>query len=164
MIVPLLLIGLLGDPAPRDRPFNHVTLPEKNSVTVSTDLPDFYDTIIKVGLGGADLAGLDLLVIPIGEQNREDGVLAHVKKFGGRYYLFISVLDRRDAIEVIGHEVWHVIQYDSGELAYDYSTGAVRWEGADYYNEAIPYEERPWERDAFVNGPVISSRIERELW
>lgn len=165
MIAPLLFLSLLGGPAPdRDRPFNKVALPESNMVTVSAELPAWYDTVIKVGLERAGVRGRELVVLPIGEVLAADGVLAHVRDLEGRYYLFISSLGRAEAIEVVGHEAWHVRQYESGMLGYDPAAGVVRWDGEDYPADRIPYDERPWERDAFDRGPGVAAGIERELW
>ncbi len=160
----LLFVGWGRFMSSADRPFNAISLSQNNSVSVSAGLPKYYDTIIRVGLDKVDIRNQVIYILQLGDESSEEGVVAHIKKFDGKYYLFISDLDKRGAIEVIGHEIWHMVQYESGALGYNYADGIIYWEGDEYHNEMIPYENRPWERDAFNNSSVVSKEIEKLLW
>lgn len=49
---------------------------------------------------------------------------------------------------VLAHEMIHLQQYVSGRLQMSVMTGAAIWEG-ESFPASVPYEERPWEREAF---------------
>lgn len=50
--------------------------------------------------------------------------------------------------DVLSHEMVHLSQYTTGRLWLNLNTGAVMWEGK-IYSSTVPYEERPWEKEAF---------------
>lgn len=50
---------------------------------------------------------------------------------------------------VICHELWHIVQFERGDLDYDLNANTYTWKGETYGN--IPYDSRPWEQEAFKN-------------
>ena len=50
--------------------------------------------------------------------------------------------------EIAAHEMIHLSQYAAGRLKMDVASGRCIWEGKVFSND-IPYEERPWEKEAF---------------
>lgn len=49
---------------------------------------------------------------------------------------------------ILAHEMVHLLQYATGRLWLNVNTGAAMWDGK-IYSASIPYEERPWEKEAF---------------
>jgi hypothetical protein len=76
--------------------------------------------------------------------------------------LFLDNLNRNESIEVISHEIIHMAQYNTGQLIYENSE--LYWEGQIYDLENLDYENRPWERDAFIKESELSSKIYNVLY
>lgn len=137
-----------------------------NSVTNNT-IYEYYDTILYIGLNKLNLDNIDLSVIPLSEEAKRDfanqggDLTAHLREFMGNYYLYIDDISKNKSIEVLSHELIHLQQYDSGILSYKNDT--LTWKGQKYSRTEIPYDNRPWENEAFDKGNVLSSAIEKEL-
>jgi predicted metallopeptidase len=153
---------ILGQAA--DRPFNQVVLSEANSITNGA-LPTFYDTIISVGLDRAGIKDQNVIVniLSDGAKEQFEGQLkAHIRTLNGSFYLFISDLDKEDAIRVICHEIVHIQQYISGDLVYQ--DGILIWKGQTVDLNRVEYQEREWEIDAFRKETEIVNSVEQVLW
>lgn len=164
VIVVFLISFILLISRASDRPFNQVTLSDGNSITNGV-LPSFYDTIISVGLDQAGIKDLNIIVNTLSDGAREQfqGELkAHIREVNGSFYLFISDLDREDAIRVICHEIVHVQQYISGDLVYQ--DGILIWKGQNVDLQRVEYEEREWEVDAFRKENQLINSVEEVLW
>ena len=149
-----------------DYPYNQIELSTYNYVLNGTQ-NNSYDTVAKVALDAAGIVGVQLFIQELSESAKSqfDGELkAHVRYFNGQFYLFISDLSHKEAIDVISHEVVHIQQYLSGDFVYDQSNGDTYWKGARYYPENIPYERRPWEDDAFYSQGSISDKVSSILY
>lgn len=147
-------------------PYNQVELTTYNYVLNGTQ-NNGYDTVAKVALDVAGISGVQVFIQELSESAKSqfDGELkAHVRYFNGEFYIFISDLDHKEAIEVISHEVLHIQQYLSGYFVYDQSTGDTYWKGELYYPDNIPYERRPWEHDAFDLQGTISDKVSAILY
>jgi hypothetical protein len=147
-----------------DRPFKQVTLSDVNFITNGA-LPTFYDTIISVGLDQAGIESQNVIVNKLSDGAKEqfEGQLkAHIRTLNGSFYLFISDLDREDAIRVICHEIVHMQQYISGDLLYQ--DGNLIWKGQNVDLERVEYQEREWEIDAFRKESQIVNSVEQVLW
>lgn len=154
-----LLIGRASD-----RPFNQVVLPDVNFIT-NGSLPSYYDTIISVGLDQAGIKDLNVVVNTLSDGAKEqfEGQLkAHIRNLNGTFYLFISDLDREDAIRVISHEIIHIQQYISGDLVYD--ENGLFWKGQNIDLEKVEYQEREWEIEAFRKENQLINSVEQILW
>ena len=57
---------------------------------------------------------------------------------------------------ILAHEMVHLLQYATGRLWMNVNTGAAMWDGK-IYSASVPYEERPWEKEAFK----LQRRLER---
>lgn len=164
LIVVFLVSFLLLITRAADRPFNQVTLSNVNSIT-NGSLPSFYDTIISVGLDQAGLKDQNVVVNTLSDGAREqfEGELkAHIREVNGSFYLFISDLDREDAIRVICHEIVHMQQYISGDLVYQ--DGNLIWKGQNVDLQRVEYQERDWETDAFRKENQLINYVEQVLW
>jgi len=153
------IVSLTNDD--REEYFNHIELPTNNSIINSLDRLHYYDTILAVGLDAAGLNNITIVINDITDaaKNQFTGELkAHIRKFNGIYYLFAGALSRSEAIEVMAHEIVHIKQYESGELAYE--NEKLEWQGEDYtFALEGEYERRPWEVEAFSKQSIIESSI-----
>ena len=77
----------------------------------------------------------------------------------GYYTLYIKYgLSKDRTIELIAHELIHVLQYENGMVEKD---GNVTFEGRTYRNfkNDLPYYQRPWESEAFKEGKRLSLKL-----
>jgi hypothetical protein len=149
-----------------DVPFNTIELSNNNGILNALD-NRYYDTIMSVGLDQAGISGVQVQIQELSDKSKDtfDGELkAHIRYFDGMYYLFIDNFKRKEAIEVIAHEIIHIIQYQSGQLSYDMSTGILDWEGQPFDSNQLEYDKRPWESDAFDKQNQLESKILEVLY
>jgi predicted metallopeptidase len=160
-----LVLFLVINVSAKEEYFNQVELSNNNIITNSEGIA-FYDTIISVGLDYAGIYGVNVVVSELTDGAKEQfssGELkAHVRYFNGVFYLFLDKFNRREAIEVISHEIIHIIQYNSGQLVYENSE--LYWEGQKYDLENMDYENRPWEREAFSRETDLGMKVYNELY
>ena len=164
--VSLLSILVITKADANDDPYKQVELTTYNYVLNGTQ-NNSYDTVAKVALDAAGIVGVQVFIQELSESAKSqfDGELkAHVRYFNGQFYLFISNLDHKEAIEVISHEVVHIQQYLSGDFVYNQDSNETYWKGELYYPDNIPYERRPWEKDAFGTQSSISNKVSSTLY
>lgn len=160
----ILLILLIVKIKPSNEPFNRVTLTNDNSIE-NLVYPSYYDTILNVAMSQMNLSGNIVIIQPLSDNAKSqfDGELkAHIRYFNGKFYLFTINLDRKDAIEVLSHEVIHMDQYTSGNLIYN--NNGVTWMGETMDLNSKEYEQRPWENDAFKRQGDLINSIEKILY
>lgn len=159
----LIVLIILKSESP-NKPFNPVTLTNDNSIENSV-YPSYYDTILNVAMSQMNLSGNIVIIQPLSDNAKSqfDGELkAHIRYFNGKFYLFTINLDRKDAIEVLSHEVIHMDQYTSGNLIYN--NNGVTWMGETMDLNSKEYEQRPWENDAFKRQSQLINSVENILW
>ena len=160
-----LILFLVINVSAKEEYFNQVELSENNIITNSNGVA-FYDTIISVGLDEAGLYGISVVVSELTsgakEQFTSGELKAHVRYFNGIFYLFLDKNDRRESIEIISHEIIHMVQYNSGQLIYE--NGELYWEGQKYDLENMDYDNRPWERDAFSGETDLGVKVSNKLY
>jgi hypothetical protein len=166
VVATIIILTVALTSSDREEYFNQVELPTTNSVVNSLGRLQYYDTILAVGMDGAGLSGMIVVINDLTDaaKNQFNGELkAHIRYFNGVYYLFVGALNRSEAIEVMSHEIIHMQQYQSGELVYE--NGEVTWQGQDYtFALQDEYEKRPWERDAFSKQGSIEKVIYNILY
>ncbi len=74
--------------------------------------------------------------------------LLYQTALAGAYNLIIRRRSDVSLKEILAHEMAHLSQYVSGRLQMDVLSGRCWWEGKEYGND-VPYNERPWEQEAF---------------
>lgn len=149
-----------------NEPYKQVDLTTYNYVLNSIS-NTAYDTVAKVALDVAGISGVQVFIQELSESAKSqfDGELkAHVRYFNGEFYMFVSDLSHKQAIEVISHEVVHIQQYLNGDFVYDQNTGDVYWKGELYDINSLPYERRPWEDDAFGAQSSIADKVAAILY
>ena len=78
--------------------------------------------------------------------------------------MFIDNFGRKEAIEVIAHEIIHIQQYQTNELSYDHESGILEWQGKLFGTHQLEYSNRPWESDAFDKQGQLESKISDVLY
>jgi hypothetical protein len=149
-----------------DIPFNKIELSVNNSIMNVTN-NRYYDTIVSVGLDQYGLFGIEVQIQELSDKAKDgfDGELkAHVQFFNGSYYLFIDNFGRKEAIEVIAHEIIHIQQYQTNELSYNHESGILEWQGKLFGTHQLEYSNRPWESDAFDKQGQLESKISDVLY
>lgn len=153
----------------REKEFSDVDLETTNTISNKTDR-DYYDDIVIVGLREL---GIDSVYVSINEITDEAKanfdidieLKAHIIGRGDRYMVWIDNMSRSEAIEVLSHELIHLVQYHNKDiiLEKDY----VEWKGTKYtYDEVkeLPYMERPWEEEAFSKDTQLKWKLEEILY
>lgn len=163
LLILTLLFSLIND-SPKENYFNRVDISENNLIT-NNELKEFYDTIIGVGLDESGIKGISVVVSELSDgaksQFASGELRAHVRFYNGIFYLFIDDFDRKEAIEVIAHEIIHMEQYLTQSLIYNEE--GLWWNDEEYDLETLEYDNRPWERDAFNRGSFLGQKIEKIL-
>lgn len=150
-----------------EKTFISLSLSEDNKVSNFTEYP-FYDTILKVGLSEMGLRDISVTVKPLTDMAKENAELqgitleAHLREFLGEYYLFMNESSRDRSIEIIGHELIHLDQYNSKRLVYENDT--LIWDNKKIARTEIPYDERPWEIEATSQGRELAEKIRNILY
>lgn len=88
----------------------------------------------------------------------------------GRINNFKIALDTKlstsDMLSILAHELTHARQYTTGQLVYDLNRPEISiWEGKEYNDEKIKYENHPWEKDARKNEVILLEELMKsEIW
>lgn len=136
-----------------------------NNFIYNERFPTYYDTILNVAMDEVELRGYNVILRELsdGAKSQFDGELkAHIRYENGDFYLFTQSMDKREAMEVLSHEVIHMLQYTSGNLSY--SNGKVTWMGEVLDLNSKEYEQRPWENEAFQKQSKLTGMVKETLW
>lgn len=155
LLVVVITLLIVFSPKREDY-FDRVNITGNNKVVNHTSR-SYYDTIVQVGLGVIGLNNTSVIINPLSESLSEQ-FNAHVRFDNNTYYVFIKNLNRREAIEVIAHELIHIKQYSTGEFAL-VNFPIVEWRRERYNINEILYVNRPWELDAFAKQGELQSSI-----
>jgi hypothetical protein len=164
VILILLILLLIFKIDLKEKTFNQVELTNYNTIQNGL-FPTYYDTIVNVAMEQMKLNGY---IVNMGQlsdatKGKFDGELkAHIRYIDPNFFLFTETLNRREAIEVLCHEVIHMQQYSSGDLIY--SDGNVTWKGETIELNSKEYENRLWEIDAFDRQKQLSKSVEKILY
>jgi hypothetical protein len=150
------------------RPFAHYDFPETIVVENATDYK--ADTIcmhLAHSVLGLDTAYIMIVYIPEHVNEGETDFYAIVQYIPFRKNQFLILLTRDKMStgmlkETLSHEFVHIHQYLSGDLVM-YPKFAI-WKGEDIYFGEIPYEERPFEKDAFSNQGKYLKQLNEVLY
>lgn len=173
VLAALLLLGALiwwviQTPGPI-RSYKQVVLVEQNDLINTTEF-SYLDTVLHTGMNQLGMRGVTILVQPMSDRIRNrfeesEGIEleAYVAEWMEGYTICVNGdLGREHAIDVISHELIHVAQYHDRELIVGDDT-VVIWMGERYDILGIPYNDRPWERDAFANQRALAGSIRSQI-
>lgn len=149
--------------------YEKVTLPEDNEILNTTQW-DYLDTVVNVGMQGLGVHGVPIAIQPMSDRvsngfEESEGLEleAYIAEWQDGYTLCVNGdLGHDHAIDVISHELIHLSQYVNKELVLKSGT-AVSWMGEDYDLSLIPYNDRPWEHDAFANQHALAGTIRARI-
>ena len=149
--------------------YKQVVLTENNDITNTTEWT-YLDTVVSVGMAQLGMNGINILIQPMSERiktrfQESEGVEleAYIAEWMDGYTICVNGdLGREHAIEVISHELIHLTQYSDKELILTEGT-VVLWMGERYDILGIPYNDRPWERDAFANQNALAGSLRNQI-
>lgn len=147
--------------------YKQVELNHNKNIVFNQTNKTYYDTILYVGLKELEIEGVVVTVRELSEGAKENfrqqggDLLAHLRELDGDYYLFISDIDKSDAIKVLSHELIHLKQYYTKEILY--ANNIIYWKDQKYDLNTISYDDRPWETDAFNKQTELSNKISNIL-
>lgn len=173
VLAAVLLLGaliwwLIQTPGPVTS-YKPVVLTERNEV-INTSEWDYLDTVLHVGMDQLGLQGVRILVQPMNariknkfEESEGVELEAYIAEWMYDYTICVNGnLGHEHAIDVIAHELIHLAQYKNKELIVTDGT-VVLWMGEKYDVLGIPYNDRPWERDAFANQRALAGSIRAKI-
>jgi hypothetical protein len=170
ILIILVVIGLffLLKHANKTQYFNKVTLSEDNYV-FNLGEDKYADTIVFVGLNELGIKGCSVTIEEMPQkvkdlffQQNQMNLQAAVFGENDMYDILTSDLNRSDAILVLSHELIHLKQYRSGRLEY-IDDGFVKFDNKVYKVTDIPYNNRPWEVEAFNEQYDLTKRVSKIL-
>ena len=164
VVLLIILYFLIFKISSGDKPFNQIQLTENNFI-YNENFPTYYDTILMVAMDEAELSGFNVTLRELSDKTKSqfDGELkAHIRYENDDFFIFTSKMGRSEAIDVLSHEVIHMLQYRSGNLSY--TNGKVTWMGEVLDLNSKEYEERPWEVEAFQKQSKLAGKVGDSLW
>ena len=168
VILALTLLFFLFKSLNKETYFSRIRLSPSNIIFNQTS-NSYMDTIVSVGLSELEIKDAVVVIRPITadilDMLKSKEPALDIKAFiigrEDNYIIYITDLNRTTAIEVLSHELIHLKQTETGRLLK--GTKSVKWEGKEYSPE-LPYEDRPWEKDAFDMQGQLESKIYKVLY
>lgn len=166
ILIVLVAIGLffLLRYANRTQYYNKVTLSEDNYI-FNFGEDKYADTIVSVGLKELGVKGCSVTIEEMPQkvkdlfyQQNQMNLQATVFGENDMYDILTSDLNRSEAILVLSHELIHLKQYRDGRLDY-IDDGFVRFDSKVYKVTDIPYNNRPWEVEAFNQQYDLAKKV-----
>ena len=166
LLVLVLLVLLYFIFTYEEKTFVEYKIGDKNIVVNRTN-KSYLDTIVHVGLDYLKIEGQTVIVRPQnGQRDLGDDFSseAFIINQGNQSLVMIKErLNRSNAIEILAHELIHLQQYKDKRLVV-LDGGRVEWNGDTLVVEQIPYDERPWEVEAFLYGKMLEQDIKKILY
>ena len=173
IITILIILGLIGlffllRYANRPQYYNKVTLSGDNYI-FNLGEDKYVDTIVSVGLKELGVKGCSVTIEEMPQkvkdlfyQQNQMNLEATVYGENDMYDILTSDLNRSGAILVLSHELIHLKQYNSGRLSL-VDDGFVTFDNKVYKVTDIPYNNRPWEVEAFAQQYDLAKKVEKVL-
>jgi pyruvate/oxaloacetate carboxyltransferase len=175
ILASILLIGALilwvsQTPYPKPVTYKKIPLSDRNLIWTTTEW-SYLDTIVSVGMDELGIKDMEVLIQHMDERIKskfEEGsddvqLKAYVSQWLRGYVISVAVdLGRDDAIDIMSHELIHLVQYEDSSLVVGEGTEVI-WGGARYDILHTPYNERPWERAAFRKQKELADKIRAKI-
>jgi len=167
LIVLVIIFVLIMILTPPERSFNQYEF-TKNNYVLNTTKPSYLDTILHIGLNELDIKDVAILIEPMPDSYYIEGnwdLGAFVIGNKAQFIIFIKDFNRATHIDVLSHELIHIKQYNDGRLKHE--NGCVTWKEHEYTDAEvmdIPYDQREWEIEAFMEGRILSKKIREKLY
>lgn len=150
----------------KEQPFKKIEMEGTNTILNGTDMK-YIDTIVYAGL---QVLNIDTTVVII--RNLDPGfrpssmdgydLKAYIKTNGLQYVIWVSDLNKVNAIETLSHELIHMKQYYDQKLVINKDT--VIWNGGIFETMNVKYEQYPWEIEAFKNQNDLAKKMKSILY
>jgi len=132
---------------------------------------EVVDTITMVILNkvmGYDEMKIDIYDMPEIFKNTEEteliAFITDVPFEDHRYKIYLKENVRiGDLLNVLPHEMAHLKQHEDGRLQVIEGEGYV-WEGDSSLYSDVTYDERPYEKEAYIQGPIIKRKLTNILY
>lgn len=169
----LIILGLIGlyfliAHLNKVQYYNKVKLSDKNYVFNFTK-DKYVDTIVMVGLDQLGVKECSVTIEDMPDRIKQlfydqNQLNLQATVFGDNFMFDIltSELNRNEAILIISHELIHLKQYNSGRLV-KLDDGFVTFDNKVYKVTDIPYNNRPWEKEAFDQQYELSDKVSKIL-
>lgn len=165
MIAIMLVIIIWLISTQKESKFNTIKLYNTNQI-YSRQVPEYLDTIVNLGLEQLNIKNTIIVIKPISvtaKSNFGFGTLkAYIIGKNGQYIIWIDELGRSESIKVLSHELIHLQQYESKRLII-YNNNAI-WMGDTSDVNSIPYNDRPWEIEAFSKQSKLNNTLSDILY
>ena len=166
-IVVLLLSGLLYIILnQKERYFKRIKFDTENTILNATKMK-YLDTVVYAGLKSLNIKNSIVSILPI--KSNSDAYLgegievkAYIVYDSSNYYIFVNEMNRDEAIKILSHELIHLNQYYTKILSINVTI--VEWNKKTYIGNDIPYNDRPWEIDAFKYQDTLRNKINNQLY
>ena len=176
VVAAIILFAILFNKPFLEPTFENIDIPKIYSIQNKTEY-EFLSKVISAGITELGMDTVYITLYPLDEATKEKAsiegrdLFAHIVagNVGTKQYaIFIAEdgLGIDDYITVIAHELIHLQQYESGKLrVIDLETGTVVYNGWPYQNiSLIPYDNRPWEQEAFKESTALAKKITKRLY
>ena len=168
-IILLLVIGYFLLRPIEEQYFNKITIPPTSVVTNQTK-DSYLDTIVHVGLNilEIDTVFVQIKKLPKSQKSDDEDIdlVASIISDGkNQFVIFVRENDsRNENIEKISHELIHLRDYYTQKLILFDEWGIIygdeEWEDL----RSMEYRDRPWEIEAFKEGPILEKKIKNKLY
>lgn len=75
------------------------------------------------------------------------------------YTLYLHTFPTTSVETILVHEMIHLDQYERGDLK-ELGNGKFIWKGVEY-DASMPYDKRPWEKEAFAKQTKILKQVKQ---
>ena len=139
-----------------------------NNYILNTTKPLYLDTILHIGLNELNISDVSVLIEPMPDRYHIDtnwDLGAFVIGNEAQFIIFIKEYDRDTYINILSHEIIHIKQYNDGRLKHE--NGCVTWKEHEYTDAEVmdmPYDQREWEIEAFMEGRTLANKIREKLY
>lgn len=148
-----------------EKPFKVVTLHKESLVINETKIP-YLDTIVHLGLAELHIPKTLVMIRTLDpSQAMSDSGLeikAYVIEEKGQYLIFIQSMDRKESLLVLSHEMIHIAQFYLGDVKV--MNKGILWKKEALISMDTPYEQRPWEIEAFALQGELNKRLSKQLY
>jgi predicted metallopeptidase len=172
VILSILLLGLILFFLIKTKKENYFLpnkLSENNSI-VNFSKYQYVDTVVSIGLDVLNIKDNYVTIRDVPEQivdnfkkQNDMDLGASIIGANDQYIIYINEMSRTTSTKIISHELIHMKQYDSGRLRV-IGSGVVMWDEKEMNVLSVPYNDRPWEKEAFQNQNDLEKKIKERLY
>jgi predicted metallopeptidase len=153
----------------KEKYFESIELSENNTIT-NFSSHRYVDTVVSVGLDLLNIKDNYVTIRDVPEQIVESFKQQNDMDLGAsiigakdQYIIYINKMSKTTSTKIISHELIHLEQYDSDRLRV-IGNGVVMWEGREINVLDIPYNDRPWEKEAFKRQDDLEKKLLEKLY